>query len=113
MRQLHLMGRDEAGFWESRGYHNYGDPRRGSGTTVTGEVFSVHLAPREVDKLLIFAAGELARKRRALDRLRAGEYGSCLTCGDPIAPARLRAMPEVPTCVAYQEEAEMACARGR
>jgi urease gamma subunit len=25
----------------------------------------VHLTPREVDKLLIFAAGELARKRRA------------------------------------------------
>src|SRR5262249_45114459 len=26
---------------------------------------SVHLTPREVDKLLIFSAGELARKRRA------------------------------------------------
>ena len=25
----------------------------------------VHLTPREVDKLLIFSAGELARKRRA------------------------------------------------
>jgi urease gamma subunit len=27
--------------------------------------FAVHLTPREVDKLLIFSAGELARKRRA------------------------------------------------
>jgi urease gamma subunit len=26
---------------------------------------AVHLTPREVDKLLIFSAGELARKRRA------------------------------------------------
>jgi urease gamma subunit len=25
----------------------------------------VHLTPREIDKLLIFSAGELARKRRA------------------------------------------------
>src|SRR6266446_6446541 len=36
-----------------------------SATTVTGEGFSVHLTPREVDKLVIFSAGELARKRRA------------------------------------------------
>jgi DMSO/TMAO reductase YedYZ molybdopterin-dependent catalytic subunit len=28
VRQLHLMDRDEAGFWESLGYHNYGDPWR-------------------------------------------------------------------------------------
>jgi urease subunit gamma len=36
-----------------------------SDTTVAGEVISVHLTPREVDKLLIFSAGELARLRRA------------------------------------------------
>jgi DMSO/TMAO reductase YedYZ molybdopterin-dependent catalytic subunit len=28
VRQLHVMERDEAGFWESLGYHNYGDPWR-------------------------------------------------------------------------------------
>jgi DMSO/TMAO reductase YedYZ molybdopterin-dependent catalytic subunit len=28
VRQLRLMERDEAGFWESLGYHNYGDPWR-------------------------------------------------------------------------------------
>src|SRR5438132_3495406 len=36
-----------------------------SATTATGEGFPVHLTPREVDKLVIFSAGELARKRRA------------------------------------------------
>src|SRR5229473_654351 len=36
-----------------------------SATTVTGEGFSVHLTPREVDKLVIFSAAELARRRRA------------------------------------------------
>src|ERR1700732_295766 len=29
------------------------------------EIEFVHLTPREVDKLLVFSAGELARKRRA------------------------------------------------
>jgi len=28
VRQLRLRERDAAGFWESRGYHNYGDPWR-------------------------------------------------------------------------------------
>ena len=28
VRQLRLMERDEAGFWESLGYHNFGDPWR-------------------------------------------------------------------------------------
>jgi DMSO/TMAO reductase YedYZ molybdopterin-dependent catalytic subunit len=28
VRQLRLMEQDEAGFWESFGYHNYGDPWR-------------------------------------------------------------------------------------
>src|SRR2546421_3615134 len=36
-----------------------------SATTATGEGFPVHLTPREIDKLMIFSAGELARKRRA------------------------------------------------
>jgi DMSO/TMAO reductase YedYZ molybdopterin-dependent catalytic subunit len=28
LRELRLMDRDDAGFWESLGYHNYGDPWR-------------------------------------------------------------------------------------
>jgi DMSO/TMAO reductase YedYZ molybdopterin-dependent catalytic subunit len=28
MRELRLMESDEPGFWESLGYHNYGDPWR-------------------------------------------------------------------------------------
>lgn len=49
----------------------------------------------------------------ALDRLRSGEYGSCEACGNVIAPARLRAMPEVTTCLACQEAEELSAARGR
>jgi RNA polymerase-binding transcription factor DksA len=44
--------------------------------------------------------------RTALDHLREGNYGTCVECGEPIAPARLRAMPEVETCVRCQDRIE-------
>lgn len=74
----------------------------------------------EVDEIQVtqsreigFAARELLiervnRLRAALDRLREGEYGHCVECGEPIAPARLRAMPEVETCVRCQARRERA-----
>ena len=46
------------------------------------------------------------RQAEALDRLREGEYGTCEECGEPIAPARLKAMPEVTTCVRCQDKLE-------
>ena len=50
---------------------------------------------------------ERARKLgQALRRLRDGDYGRCEACDDPIAPARLRAMLEVTTCVRCQDMLE-------
>ena len=46
------------------------------------------------------------RLSSALDRLKDGEYGTCAECGETIAPARLRAMPEVDTCVRCQDRIE-------
>ncbi len=46
------------------------------------------------------------RLQTALDRLRDGEYGTCVECGETIAPARLRALPEVQTCVRCQDRLE-------
>jgi len=46
------------------------------------------------------------RLQAALDRLRDGEYGTCTECGEAIAPARLRALPEVQTCVRCQDRLE-------
>ena len=57
--------------------------------------------------LLVERANRLAA---ALDRLRSGEYGMCEACGEPISPARLRAIPEVTTCVRCQDAEER---RGR
>jgi DnaK suppressor protein len=44
----------------------------------------------------------------ALERLDEGEYGVCVECGERIAAARLRVMPEVTTCVRCQDRLERA-----
>ena len=58
-----------------------------------------------------FATRELLVERvnriaAALERLDQGEYGTCVECSEPIAPARLRVMPEVMTCVRCQDRLE-------
>jgi len=53
--------------------------------------------------LLVERANRLAE---ALERLRGGMYGTCEECGEPIAPARLQAMPEATTCVRCQDRLE-------
>jgi RNA polymerase-binding transcription factor DksA len=53
--------------------------------------------------LLVERANRLAE---ALERLRVGDYGTCQECGEAIAPARLKAMPEVTTCVRCQDRLE-------
>ena len=42
----------------------------------------------------------LARTERSLAKLVEGTYGRCDACGEPIAPARLAAMPDSVMCVA-------------
>ena len=53
--------------------------------------------------LLVERANRLAE---ALERLQDGEYGVCQECDEVIAPARLKAMPEVRTCVRCQDRLE-------
>ena len=53
--------------------------------------------------MLVERANRLAE---ALERLRDGEYGVCQECNEAIAPARLKAMPEVMTCVRCQDRLE-------
>ena len=60
-----------------------------------------------LDQEIAFATRSLlhARAHRlagALARIRDGSYGICEMCSEPIAPARLRALPEVSTCLACQ-----------
>src|SRR5207247_4204292 len=53
--------------------------------------------------LLVERANRLAE---ALERPAGGDYGTCQECGEAIAPARLKAMPEVTTCVRCQDRLE-------
>jgi DnaK suppressor protein len=46
------------------------------------------------------------RLQAALERLRQGDYGTCTECGEAIAAARIRALPEVQTCVRCQDRLE-------
>ena len=64
-----------------------------------------------LDREITFATRSLLveRTRRltaALARVRDGSYGVCDECGEAIAHARLRALPEVATCVACQDRLE-------
>ncbi len=74
----------------------------------------VDVVCRNAEREMSFATRSLLVERarklsQALERLRDGEYGTCEECGEPIAPARLWAMPEVTTCVRCQDRRE----RGR
>lgn len=80
----------------------------GDNSPLSDEVDSIRLSEdREMSfatrSILVERANKLAE---ALKRLDDGEYGLCQECGEPIAPARLRAMPEVTTCVRCQDRLE-------
>ena len=42
----------------------------------------------------------------AMKRVEDGTYGTCVECGKSIGQARLKAIPEVATCVSCQEKIE-------
>ncbi|MFN4090391.1 MAG: TraR/DksA family transcriptional regulator [Alphaproteobacteria bacterium] len=46
------------------------------------------------------ARAEIAQIDDALERIASSAYGVCSRCGDPIAPARLAALPYATTCIA-------------
>lgn len=52
------------------------------------------------------ALAELNEVEAALARIRAGTYGECRDCGEPIALARLSAYPTAMRCLACQQRHE-------
>lgn len=48
---------------------------------------------------------ELKRIEAAFQRMDEGEYGYCVSCGEPIALKRLEADPTTPLCIDCAEEA--------
>ena len=76
--------------------------------------YSFHMADAGTDamereKAFLFASAEgrtLMEINEALRRLYRGEYGICESCGQPIARARLEAMPNARLCVSCKEKEE-------
>lgn len=50
--------------------------------------------------------GRMSEIERALERLADGTYGQCETCGQPIPPRRLEALPFATLCVPCQSTAD-------
>ena len=48
----------------------------------------------------------LAQTEHALDRIQAGTYGTCESCGEPIGKARLQAFPRAVLCVPCKQREE-------
>lgn len=82
----------------------------------TGEhsTYSYHMADQGTDaqereKAFLFASREgrfLSYLDRALEKIEAGTYGYCDSCGNPIAKARLEAVPTARLCVACKSKLE-------
>lgn len=67
---------------------------------------SVTVEREQVDSLARNARRMVAEVDRALERMDAGTYGLCLSCGQPIALERLQALPQATQCVDCRRRAE-------
>jgi len=59
-----------------------------------------------LDKLAAGDRQQMTAIRAALIRIAEGTYGICRTCGEPIAPQRLAALPYATQCLACATQAE-------
>jgi DnaK suppressor protein len=57
-------------------------------------------------QLLEVEAKELSQIDLALERMKAGQYGTCEACEKPIPLSRLQALPFVTMCIECQRESE-------
>lgn len=69
----------------------------------------------EREKAFLFASQKRKRLDEinlALERIEAGTFGLCESCGQEIPPRRLERMPGATTCVPCKEKAEKQAKRG-
>ncbi len=69
------------------------------------------LASDSYDRELAFGLSETERARlamveKALDAIEEGTYGLCVSCGKPIAAARLKALPFARLCIECKSNEE-------
>jgi RNA polymerase-binding transcription factor DksA len=90
--QIAALTRDLSRLFEASTSVATDDEHDPEGTTIAFE-------RAQVTALLSRARDRLIDLDRALERLHAGDYGSCERCGQPIAPERLAARPAARTCI--------------
>lgn len=61
-----------------------------------------------LDRLAVTTQMEISQTRHALHRIQDGTYGLCESCGQPIKPSRLRAVPEATQCSGCAASAQRA-----
>lgn len=93
LRQLASLTRDFDAVVEASLDSNADDEHDPDGSTIAFE-------RSQVDSLIQQSHRNLAEVDAAIERLNAGAYGTCETCGRPIAPARLEARPTARQCIA-------------
>lgn len=79
-----------------------GEPIEGPGQMTYGSqaAAATHVFEQQRDLALRDRSrAELQRIEAALARLDGGTYGTCESCGGPIAPERLQAIPWAATCI--------------
>ena len=77
------------------GENNYRDHMADQGTATFSKELDMSLEENVRDLLL--------QVDKALERLDAGEYGACVTCGKQIGAERLKAMPAADKCITCKE----------
>ena len=77
--------------------HYQFDPVQTTKTSVIGAINMLGLAKRVGAKIL-------QAIEEALYRMEKGTYGICRDCGEPIAPARLNAIPWTRVCITCKEK---------
>ena len=92
-----------------RMYHQ--DVRAGQEASDEGSDDIVDRANNAYSRELLFSISDgerntLLKIEEALKRLEGGNYGVCVSCGNPIRPGRLKAMPWARFCIDCQELAE-------
>ncbi|MGJ8558713.1 MAG: TraR/DksA family transcriptional regulator [Litorimonas sp.] len=87
-RRAYLTGKSEE--IEERFEHSGDEPFDGD----SGEVRNLDV----LDDLDDMAQSEIRAIDAALDRIKEGSFGNCVTCGDPIDEDRLKTLPHTPFC---------------
>ncbi|MFJ6652640.1 TraR/DksA family transcriptional regulator [Microbacterium sp. NPDC091313] len=91
--RLARLDADEGSLRADRADGTADDEHDPEGSTLSGEWALVDAQRRST-------LAELAAIDAAFARVAAGTYGRCASCGDPIAPERMRARPTADLCIA-------------